>query len=184
MSDSVQPHRQQPTRLPHPWDSPGKKTGVGCHCLLRAPPGKPLNQLYFNDIHLKKKNQRCSKVLSTEDVHHSTIHNNDKNFQTNSMFSERCYGLDWVPSEFICRSPNSQCDCTWRWCTRRCVCQSLSCVWLFATPWTVAHSSVHGILQARILECVTSPFSRGSSRSRNLTWLSGIAGRFFTVWDT
>ena len=30
------PHRQQPTRLPHPWDSPGKKTGVGCHFLLRA----------------------------------------------------------------------------------------------------------------------------------------------------
>ena len=34
MSDSVRPHRQQPTRLPHPWDSPGKSTGVGCHCLL------------------------------------------------------------------------------------------------------------------------------------------------------
>ena len=28
MSDSVQPHRWQPTRLPHPWDSPGKNTGV------------------------------------------------------------------------------------------------------------------------------------------------------------
>ena len=34
MSDSVRPHRQQPTRLPHPWDFPGKSTGVGCHCLL------------------------------------------------------------------------------------------------------------------------------------------------------
>ena len=31
MSDSVQPHRRQPTRLPHSWDSPGKNTGVGCH---------------------------------------------------------------------------------------------------------------------------------------------------------
>ena len=31
VSDSVQPHRQQPTRLPRPWDSPGKNTGVGCH---------------------------------------------------------------------------------------------------------------------------------------------------------
>ena len=36
MSDSVQPHRQQPTRLPRPWDSPGKNTGVGCHCLLQC----------------------------------------------------------------------------------------------------------------------------------------------------
>ena len=30
------PHRQQPTRLPRPWDSPGKNTGVGCHCLLQC----------------------------------------------------------------------------------------------------------------------------------------------------
>ena len=36
MSDSVRPHRRQPTRLPHPWDSPGKNTGVGCHCLLQC----------------------------------------------------------------------------------------------------------------------------------------------------
>ena len=36
MSDSVWPHRWQPTRLPHPWDSPGKNTGVGCHSLLQC----------------------------------------------------------------------------------------------------------------------------------------------------
>ena len=36
MSDSVRPHRQQPTRLPRPWDSPGKNTGVGCHFLLQG----------------------------------------------------------------------------------------------------------------------------------------------------
>ena len=36
MSDSVWPHRGQPTRLPHPWDSPGKNTGVGCHFLLQC----------------------------------------------------------------------------------------------------------------------------------------------------
>ena len=35
MSDSVQPHRRQPTRLRRPWDSPGKNTGVGCHFLLQ-----------------------------------------------------------------------------------------------------------------------------------------------------
>ena len=34
--DSVRRHRQQPTRLPHPWDSPGKNTGVGCHFLLQS----------------------------------------------------------------------------------------------------------------------------------------------------
>ena len=36
MSDSVQPRRWQPTRLPDPWDSPGKSTGVGCHFLLQC----------------------------------------------------------------------------------------------------------------------------------------------------
>ena len=36
VSDSVQPHRWQPTRLRHPWDSPGKNTGVGCHFLLQC----------------------------------------------------------------------------------------------------------------------------------------------------
>ena len=36
VSDSVRPHRQQPTRLPCPWDSPGKNTGVGCHFLLQC----------------------------------------------------------------------------------------------------------------------------------------------------
>ena len=36
MSNSVRPHRQQPTGLPHPWDSPGKNTGVGCHFLLQC----------------------------------------------------------------------------------------------------------------------------------------------------
>ena len=33
---TVQPHRRQPTRLPRPWDSPGKNTGVGCHFLLQC----------------------------------------------------------------------------------------------------------------------------------------------------
>ena len=36
MSNSVRPHRWQPTRLPRPWDSPGKNAGVGCHFLLQC----------------------------------------------------------------------------------------------------------------------------------------------------
>ena len=36
MSDSGRPHRRQPTRLPRPWDFPGKNTGVGCHFLLQC----------------------------------------------------------------------------------------------------------------------------------------------------
>ena len=43
---------------------------------------------------------------------------------------------------------------------------------------------VHVILQARILEWVAFPFSRGSSQPRDRTQVSHIAGRFFTSWAT
>ena len=45
-------------------------------------------------------------------------------------------------------------------------------------------SSVHGILQARMLEWVAVPFCRGSSQPRNRAKVSRIAGRFFTIWAT
>ena len=50
MSNSVRPHRWQPTRLPCPWNSPGKNTGVGCHFLLQ---------------HMKVKSEREVAQLST-----------------------------------------------------------------------------------------------------------------------
>ena len=49
MSDSVRPLRQHPTRLHHPWDSPGKNTGVGCHFLLHLKlltTAKSITQIY------------------------------------------------------------------------------------------------------------------------------------------
>ena len=52
-----------------------------------------------------------------------------------------------------------------------------SCLTL-ATPWT----PVRGIFQARILESVASAFSRGCSQPRNRTWVSCLAGKFFTDW--
>ena len=62
-------------------------------------------------------------------------------------------------------------------CVCVCVCYSL-----FLTPWTVA--SVHEILQARILEWIATPFSRGSSKPRDWTRVSCIAGRCFSIWAT
>ena len=50
MSDSVQPHRWQPTRLPRLWGSPGKNTGVGCHCLLQCMKVKSESEVtHFSD---------------------------------------------------------------------------------------------------------------------------------------
>ena len=47
-----------------------------------------------------------------------------------------------------------------------------------------AGSSVHAVLQARTLEWVAIPLSRGSSQPRDPTWVSCTAGRFFTIWAT
>ena len=91
VSNSVRPHRRQPTRLRCPWDSPGKNTGVGCHFLLQ-----------------------CMKVKSESEVAQSCLTLSD-------------------PTD--CSPPGS---------------------------------SVHGIFQARILEWVAIPFSRGSSQLLNL----------------
>ena len=65
-------------------------------------------------------------------------------------------------------------------------------VQIFVIPWTVAQpgSSAHGILQARILEWVSIPFTRGSSRSRDGACVSvspALAGRYFitsATWET
>ena len=66
------------------------------------------------------------------------------------------------------------------------VAQSLSPVQLFCSPMDCSppDSSVPGILQARILEWVAIPFPRGSSRPRDGTQVSRIAGIFFTIWAT
>ena len=61
---------------------------------------------------------------------------------------------------------------SWKW-------KSISRVRLFVTPYTV-----HGILQAKILEWVAFPFARGSFQSRDWTQVSCIAGGFFTSWVT
>ena len=58
--------------------------------------------------------------------------------------------------------------------------------WLLAIPWTACSlsSSIHEILQARVLEWVAISFSQGSSQAGDQTQVSCIAGRFFTNWAT
>ena len=67
-----------------------------------------------------------------------------------------------------------------------CTLNHVSIVCLFATLCTVAHQAPlsMGIFQARILEWVAISFSRVSSRPRDQTWVSHIAGRIFTIWAT
>ena len=67
-----------------------------------------------------------------------------------------------------------------------CIRSLFSHVWLFATHMdcSLPGSSVHGTLQARMLEWVAIPFSRGSTQPKDQTRVSCIAGKFFAIWDT
>ena len=68
-------------------------------------------------------------------------------------------------------------------CVCVCVLFTQSCLTLCnPMDYSPPSSSVHGILQARILEWVAIPFSRGLSQPRDWNWVSWIAGRFFTIW--
>ena len=64
--------------------------------------------------------------------------------------------------------------------------KSLSRVWLFVIPWTVAYHAPPsmGFFQARVLEWVAISFSRRSSQPRDWTWVSCIVVRCFTIWAT
>ena len=64
------------------------------------------------------------------------------------------------------------------------MCQLLSLTLCDHMDYSPPGSSVPRILQARILEWVTIPFSRGSPWTRDRTRVSSIAGRFFTIWAT
>ena len=79
-----------------------------------------------------------------------------------------------------------ECNC---WYGEECVCWkwkvTQSCPTFYYTmDCSPPGSSVHRILQARILEWVALTFSRGSSQPRGWTWVSCIAGRFLTLWAT
>ena len=71
------------------------------------------------------------------------------------------------------------------WATREAP-ESVSCSVLSDSLWPMdcspPGSSVHGVLLARILEWIAIPSSRGSSPPRDLTQVSWITGRFFTIW--
>ena len=153
MSNSLWPHGLQPTRLLCPWDVPGKNTGVGCHFLLQG-------------------------ILPTQGSNPHLLH-----WQVDSL----PYEPPGKPLLF------HTCMCT-RAHTRVCVCVCVYSYDVSKNHWVLIAqscptlcdpmncnspgSSVHKILQARILQWVAMPFSGGSSQPRGWTWVSCMADRF------
>ena len=143
MSNSVRPHKRQPTRLCCPWDSPGKNTGVGCHFFLQCMKVKSEKEVA----------QSCPTLSDPMDysLPGSSIH---------GIFQARV--LEWGAIAFS---------------------ESLSCVQLFATPWTVAHQAPlpMQILQARVSEWLAMPSSRESCQPKDGIQVSHIPGGLFTI---
>ena len=63
VSNSVQPHRRQPIRLPYPWDSPGQNTGVGCHFLLQCMKVKSESEVAQSCLTLRPHGLQPTRLL-------------------------------------------------------------------------------------------------------------------------
>ena len=163
MSNSVRPHRRQPTRLPRPWDSPGKNAGVGCHFLLQCMKVKSESEVTQSCLTLSDP-MDCS--LPGSSIH---VIFQARVLEWGAILCGTFHGVNVQqfthPHTDVCSCPVVQ-----------------LCLTLFdLTDYSPPGSSVHGIFQARILEWVAMPSSRGSSQPRDQTHVSCVAGRSFTT---
>ena len=135
MSDSVRPHRRQPTRLPRPWDSPGKNTGVGCHFLLQCMKVKSESEVA----------QSCPTLCHPVDcsLPGSSIH---------GILQARILGMPFPPSKYLPDPGLKPCLLHllhWQVGSlplasrgkEKVKVKLLSRVRLFATPWTAAYQA-------------------------------------------
>ena len=189
MWDSVQPHRWQPTRLPHPWDSPGKNTAVGCHFLLQCMKVKSESEVAQSCPTLRDP-MDCSlpgssihQIFQARVLEHINIYTTHTphthptvlflwRFLTNTRIHYMILFKDFLLFALFYRYV----------CAVLCV----SCVWLFATPWTVASQAPLSMEFSRqeYWTGLSFPSPGESSPPRDRTWVSCIAGRFFTIWVT
>ena len=148
----MRPHRQQLTRLPHPWDSPGKNTGVGCHFLLQS---------------MKVKSE--SEVTQSCPTLHDPMDCSPPGSSVHGILQARV--LEWVAiafSELCCSNQQGKSE------SHSVVFDSLQPHGLYS-PWNYPGQNT-GV--------GTFPFFRGSSQPRDWTQVSHIAGRSFTSWAT
>ena len=147
--------------------SPSKNTGVGSHALLQGiflTQGLDLGLRHCRWIlyHMSHRGSLVSALFKKGEL------------AKKSFIVLLLAARSWIVCSFFCIS------CAWV----QCVCVSCSVMSDLCYPmdYSPPGSSLHGILQARILEWVAISFSRGSSRPRDRTQVSCIAGKCFTVW--
>ena len=171
MSNSVRPHRRQPTRLPRPWDSPGKNTGVGCHFLLQC-------------MKVKRESEVAQSCPTLSDPMNCSLPGSS----VHGIFQARV--LEWVAIAFSNNLLSSSSFQIWPgeqtgflgsptgvlpfgngrltlW--PRMLVTQLCLTLCDPMDYSPPGSSVHEILQARILKWIAIPFSRVSSWPRDWT---------------
>ena len=159
----MRPHRQQPIRLPHPLDSPGKNTGVVCNFLLQCMKVKSKSEVAQSCLTLSDP-MDCSQPGTLLHLKYLI----DKSGYIHMYWGVRFWHNYWS-------------EVKWNEVAQSCptLCDPMDC--------GLPGSTVHGGFQARILEWVAISFSRRSSRPRDWTRVSHIVGRRFTgftVWAT
>ena len=137
MSNSVRPHRRQPTRLHCTWDCQGKKTRVGCHFLLQGiflTQGSNSHLLYCWQIlyHWATREAQCTLAAAAKSLQScltlcNPIDGSPPGSPIPGILQART--LEWVAIS----SSNA-----WKWKVKG---KSLSRVRLLATPWTTAHQA-------------------------------------------
>ena len=151
MSDSLQPHGQEPSRLLCPWNFPGKNTGVGSHFLSRGSswpsdqPGSPAGLLLAVAAAAAASLQSCPTLCDP-------IDGSPPGCPIPGILQART--LEWVAISY---------SSAWKWKVKV---KSLSRVQLSATPWTAAYQAPPsmGIFQARVLEWGAIAFSAFADR--------------------
>ena len=151
MSDSLQPHGQEPSRLLCPWNFPGQNTGVGSHFLSRGSawpsdqPGSPAGLLLAVAAAAAASLQSCPTLCDP-------IDGSPPGSPIPGILQART--LEWVAISF---------SSAWKWKVKV---KSLSRVQLSATPWTAAYQAPPsmGIFQARVLEWGAIAFSAFADR--------------------
>ena len=182
MSNSYRTHGLQPTRLLHPWDFPGKSTGVGCHCLLQRL--SPCTKIVWYLL-------RFTLCFSMWNIFVNGALAPTQHFTKRDLYGYVCictkvnnvYAYFYeVSSLGIIPTPRLYDTNCWKILKIYCMCVRAQlclthCNPMDCSPWG---SSVHGISQARLLEQVAISYYRGSSWPRDWTCVSCI-GRWILL---
>ena len=139
----MRPHRRQPTRLPCPWDSPGKNTGVGCHFLLQCMKVKvkvkSLSRVWLSATPWTAVHQAPPSLGFSRQEHWSGWPFPLRRRVQDGEHVYTCGGSCWYmakPIQYCKVKKNKIKKRKWKGKVK-----SLSRIWLFTTPWTAAHQA-------------------------------------------